>query len=138
MAPFHASHDRMADLTFLLLIHRRAKIQDNGTHVSIEPHQKARQARRKNKLTNFCHFCFASFIFLWGIYFSPTIRGKKKQIIQCTKGTVKNAPKKNGRQTPPGSCKINSLNLQPTLSFQVYSRFLLRVVPRYMYYIHHL
>jgi len=36
MAPFHASHDRMADLTFLLLIHRRAKIQDNGTHVSIE------------------------------------------------------------------------------------------------------
>ena len=33
----------------------------------------------------------------WGIFFSRTKRGNKKLIFRCTEGTMRNAPKKNGR-----------------------------------------
>ena len=51
------------------------------------------QGRLVLKTNSQTHFTFASLttFFLWGIYFSTTKRDKKKQIIQCTKGTVKNA-----------------------------------------------
>ena len=60
-------------------------------------------------------------IFLWGIYFSTTRRGKKKQIIRCTVEMLNCAPKKNGRLTPSGCREKNSPKLQPPLTFQVYS-----------------